>query len=258
MIEGISAPLQLSWIVDYVPDWLGPTLLGSGLLLVVFTFLSFSYSGDGDESTSLSVGTFALLSIGVGGGFLAVPLYRRYTFAFAAGLLLAGRWIEGVAATRLLTKVIRFFSGTGTGSLSGTLKRRLRRMAIVVLVLLLAGWTALWVVLFGPVVVSQTYDLTLIWTTLVGVLSLLGLGFKFTSVDNRVYLIEPRFVPMLLGLILAVTGAQLYNFEILQQVLVRRPVELNISLLDPLLLFAGQIVYLGGYYWSIRQRLREL
>jgi hypothetical protein len=251
----IAVPIQLSLILDYVPDWLGPVLLAVGLVLVVVTFGTFSLSG---ESRSITLTGALLLCAIVGGGLMLVPFYMRRTYIFAAGLLLAGRWIEGVAATRLLSKIIRFVSGTGSGSLSAAIKRRFRRGAIVFGVLLITGWSAVWVLVLGPVVVSRTYDLTLIWTLLVGILSVLGLGFKFSSVDSRVYSVDPRFIPMVIGLILAVTGAELYNFQLFEQVLAAGSVELSISALDPILLIVGNGVYLAGYYWSARRRFQEL
>jgi hypothetical protein len=248
--------LQLSWFVDYVPAWLGPALIAVGLLSVLFTFGVFVTAGR--DSQSVTLGGLVVLSGIVGGGLLIVPLYVRHTSVVAAGMLLAGRWLEGVAATRVLTKAIRFFSGTGSGGLASALRRRLRRGAIVFGLLLVAGWAAIWVLVFGPVALSRTYELTLIWTVLVGVLSFLGLGFKFTSVDSRVYSAVPTFVPMVLGLILAVTGAQLYNFQILQRTISTAPVELSFSAVDPVLAVAGNGVYLAGYYWSVRRRLREI
>ena len=250
----MTTPVQLSFIVDYVPVWLGPALLAIGLALVMMTFGSFSFSS---ESRSMTL-TGAMLLCAIGGGALMlVPFYVRRTYIFAAGLLFAGRWIEGVAATRLVSKIIRFISGTGSGGISATIRRRFRRGAIVFGVLLITGWAAVWVLVLGPVVISRTYDLTLIWTLMVAVLSVLGLGFKFSSVDSRVYSVDRRFIPMVIGLILAVTGAELYNFQLFEQVLSTGEIELSISALDPVLLIAGNVVYLVGYYWSVRRRLRE-
>lgn len=255
MIPVVATSLQLSFLLDYVPVWLGPLLLAAGLILVIVTFGSFSLAG---ESRSFTLTGVMLLCAFGGGALMLVPFYMRRTYIFAAGLLLAGRWIEGVAATRLVSKIIRFVSGTGSGSLSATIRRRFRRAAIIVGVFLIVGWAAVWVLVLGPVVVSRTYDLTLIWTLLVGVLSVLGLGFKFSSVDSRIYSVEPRFIPMVIGLILAVTGAELYNFELFQQVLSAGAVELSISALDPVLLLVGNGIYIIGYYWSARRRLQEL
>lgn len=254
MIPATVTLLQLSLLLDYVPAWLGPLLLAAGLILVVVTFGSFSLAG---ESRSFTLTGVMLLCAFVGGGLMLVPFYMRRTYIFAAGLLLAGRWIEGVAATRLVSKIVRFVSGTGSGSLSATIRRRFRRAAIIGGVLLIAGWAAVWVLVLGPVVVSRTYDLTLIWTLLVGLLSILGLGFKFSSVDSRIYSVEPRFIPMIIGLILSVTGAQLYNFELFEQVLSAGTIEFSISALDPVLLLAGNGIYILGYYWSARRRLQE-
>jgi hypothetical protein len=256
MIGSTVAPLQLSWLVDYVPPWLGPALLAVGLILM-FASMAWSIVVAGD-SRSVTSGGLAVASVTIGAGLLLVPLYFEYTYIAAAGLLLAGRWLEGVAATRLLTKVTRFVTGTSSGSIVATIKRRLRRLAIVFAIILIAGWAAIWVLLFGSVAVSRTYDLTLIWTLAVGVLSLLGLGFKFVSVDSRAYKVAPRFIPMVFAVLLAVTGAQLYNFELFERVIATGGVEFSISALDPILLITGNVVYLGGLYWSVRKRLQEL
>ena len=248
--------LQFSWFIDYVPAWLSPTLMGVGLLIMVLTFVSFSTSGN--ESVSVSLETVALSSVGLGVAFLSIPLYRNHTYIFAAGCLLAGRWIEGVAATRLLTKVVRFLTGSKTTDLGSLLKRRLRRVAIILSVVILTAWAATWVLIFNPGTPTRVYELTLLWTVFVGVISLLGLGFKFTSVDARIYSIQIRFVPMVFGLIIAIVGAQLYNFELLTQVISVGGAGVRLSAFDPLLLFLGYFSYLAGYYWSIRRRLSAI
>lgn len=256
MTTGIASPLQLTWIVDYVPAWLGPALLAVGLLCMFFS-MAWSISR-GSDSTSISLSGLLVACVTLGIGLLLVPLYFEYTYIAAAGLLLAGRWLEGVAATRFLSKIVRFVTATNSSSLASTIKRRLRRATIVFGVVLIAGWGALWVLVLGPVVVSRTYDLTLIWTLSVGILSILGLGFKFASIDSRAYEIAPMFVPMVIGVVLAVTGAQLYNFELFEQVIATGDIEISISAFDPVLLIVGNIVYLGGYYWSTRKRLQAL
>lgn len=246
---------QVSWFLDSTPEYLGPFLIAIGLLITTATFLTTAIRGS--DSLGSLVGVFIVALIG--SGIVGIWVFQRYTFLFAALMLLAGRWIEGVAATRFLSTLVRFFSlnSSQSGDLVAKIVRRLKYALLIGFITVVAGWIALGVIMFGPVTKTYAYELAVVWTVYVGLLSLLGLVWKFRRVDNEVYKRVPFVLPSLVGLILAVTGSQLYNFKIMQSQIQVGDIQASVSAVEPMLLILGTFVYIIAYMWSASKRLSQ-
>lgn len=222
------------------------------LVIIVMVWPGYEYLGRLREGQ----GTATVLAVCIS-SLVVIPLYFRQTFVVAGLLLLAGRWIEGVAATRLVSVIVGF--GGGSGGIESKVRqavvRRFRRGLITVFLIVLVGWSVLFVVLFFRPDLPFTYTVSLLWTVVIALLSILGLVWKFSRVDSEVYSDFPPAIPIIAGLILAIAGAEIYNFQLFTIQFAAGPASMSLSAVEPILFVCSSIVYAMGFWWSASKRL---
>lgn len=197
---------QVDVAVDYSSDLLGPALIFIGLeLMLGGTFKKvLSESGLGSELTRRE----RLVAVGgltVGLLFAASGALRMFGMLelYVIFLFCLGRVIEGAGAVRFYRRIIDY--ARGEGSPSG-LKKRVLYGLFLLFVTFLAVWLAFRVLTGGPIVGSTVQNLRLIWTAFVIVTVGVGIARKLSYGDadlNR---------PLKAGMILAVVGAEVFNF----------------------------------------------
>jgi MFS family permease len=180
--------LQVGFFVDYVPAWLGPTLLMLGLAVMVGLFWGMAITNARDDpQNSMSDDPerrMAFIVTFVGSLFVLIHIYLNNTFLFAGMALLAGRWIEGVSATRFIATLSSFFSDSSSDQniIVGYVKKRAYRFGGFLLFLLLAGWVIIYGLLLGFGGRQPALQLAFGWTIVVGTISLFGLMWKFRDI----------------------------------------------------------------------------
>ncbi|WP_162562401.1 hypothetical protein [Salinigranum rubrum] len=260
--------LQVGFILDYVPAWLGPTLLLIGVGTVVIGFIWMSVkSTERDDTRTPSTLEYKTAFLITGAGILMLGLhtYLNHTFIFVTGALMAGRWIEGIAATKFVAKISAFFSDSSgnNNAVKSYIKKRAYRLAGVLLFLILAVWTAIYAIILGFGEGQPALQLALVWTIIVGALSLFGLMWKLREIYliplARLKGLEPQplrvwvlFV-MMNAMVLAIVGAQLYNFRILGVESTIQGVQLGFSALDIIVPVIGNIVYAIAFVVGIKK-----
>ncbi|MCU4801348.1 hypothetical protein OB920_13285 [Halobacteria archaeon HArc-gm2] len=260
--------LQIRWFVDYVPEWLGAFLLAVGLALSVVVFWIISFWKTNFDNDELEYWYSSILAM-VGAGFLSLYLYLNQTFLFAAALLLTGRWIEGVAATRFVGRVLVFLSDKQQegSAINRFIRRRLNHLFWLVLTVIISGWLAVYVLILGYREAPSTYQLALVWTIVVGSMSVFALVWKFRRVFKaKYYEITASSIDsstnttliaiIITGLILAVVGAELYNFRILTVETTIQGLDIGIDPIEIGLLILGNICYIGGFVWATKKILK--
>jgi hypothetical protein len=197
--------LQVDVVVDFVPGLLGPTLIFFGLeLVLVGTFLSvFRRAGVLSRLTNreqfLAVGGVAVgLLFAASGALRRLDLLDPYVvFLFALG-----RVLQGASAARFYRRILDVLRGRGGGGVGG----RIRRGSITLFVCFFAGWLAVRVLTQGPIVGTVGQSLRLVWTGFVVVTTALGITWKLRHAEDT---LDRGLRP---GLVLCVTGAEVYNF----------------------------------------------
>lgn len=198
----VGIPLQVQWFVDVDPGWLPPTLLFFGIFFVLLgaTQATFPQLGVWNHATArqrtVSEAGFVLgmlfVSVGALKEFGLVGLYGVFLFTL-------GRSIEGIAAVHFYKKIWALVTKQRTpGGISKRVLYHGTGLAIT------GGFGWLLVRIFSGGVGTGDVELLLLsWTAYTGVMTAFGLWWRFHDVD-----VHP-FVKA--GMILAVTGAELYN-----------------------------------------------
>jgi len=211
MIE--FAPVQVGLFVDEVPRWLGPALIFFGIECLLGIFVSrhlIRVHQHPPKEFQIAVWLIILGVLFSTAGFTQIA---GITPLFALLLLVLGRMIEGAATIRLLRKVeAAFKSGGGSGlsvfeRLVSKFLSKLRYRAVIGLVILVTYTAILYTVLFSPLHRSLQYDIALYWTVMVFTLSIIGLSWKLSDIQDELG------SPLILGLFLCVAGAEVFNFQ---------------------------------------------
>lgn len=202
--ESILAQADVA--LDYSSDLLGPVLIFFGLeLMLAGTFHKvLSESGLSSELTQRE----RLVAVGgltVGLLFAASGALRMFGIleVYVIFLFCLGRVIEGAGAVRFYRRVIDYVRGKGSPS---GLKKRVSHGLFLLFVTFLAVWLAFRVLTDGPIVGSTVQSLRLIWTAFVVVTVGVGIARKLSYGDPELNL------PLKAGMILAVVGAEVFNF----------------------------------------------
>lgn len=225
-----SLVLQVGFFVDYVPEWLGPLLMASGIFYLIIGYFETSIL-----QTELSASPVALVMMATGLMLLFVQSYLSLGPIVIVILLAFTRWIEGVAAVRFYQKVAYVLRHRDLPH-TGTLTDRVALKLLMLFTVIMGGWAVLLVLTRGPFIRSLTYDLALVWTLVSATISILGMSLKFLSIRDQLPLIS------LFGFAVASTGAELFNFT---------------SLFTELKVFAvSNISYSLGYWVAVYLWLR--
>jgi hypothetical protein len=202
-------PAQIDLFLDPFPDLVGPVLVFFGLELV----LAGAFQRALSEAGVLGSLTPRERFIGIGGLtagllFAASGALRSFDLlgAYVVVLFSLGRVIQGAATVRFYRRVIDFLRGRGAGS---GIRGRIQHGLVVLFITFLAAWLAFHILTQGPVVGSTVQSLQLVWTGFVVVTGALGIARKLRYADDELNR------GLKAGLVLAVTGAEVYNFQTL-------------------------------------------
>jgi hypothetical protein len=231
--------LQLGWYVDFVPPWLAPTIILTGLLIVAaHAYASIFNALDLDSVGVSGYATNATAALFLGTAFAGVvgvaPWYLAGNWVLIGLLGFLGQWIQGIAAVRFLQKVWIFVSErrlAGSG-----LPKRLGYFLIVYFVIALLVWGVIVAFVFTETLDSVTYSVTLVWTLVVFVTSLAGLVWRLKGARKSMS------TPLLVGFVLMIAGAAIQNLSLLA--------EINVFLL-------GTAGYWGGYLVAVAVWVRH-
>lgn len=220
------APLvvQLDWVLDYEPAWLGPAVMIFGLVVFVGGF-AINYS---------SRGPLMWISYVVIAVFALVPWVGSYPQLGVAVLFLLGAWFEGIGTVRAFAKLHHYISVVPTGmrgflsgssasssagstasSQIGGFTRKAAWFLIFQLAILLCVALSVWVVLLLSIIgeltlVTLSQDIIVLWTLVTLTVAVFGFLWKIWSVKD----IFPFSI--LGGLSLLISGAELYNLKLIQ------------------------------------------
>lgn len=195
--------LQVGWFVDFVPAWLGPLLVGTGIILLIIGLIH-RYEiivGDIPYQPDYRFGLLLLTCLAT-----MYPWITTHTDVFALTVVLFARTLEGGTTVRFSQKILKFKETSNWGGGGKELKRKILYRMTGVLAIILGVWIAIGLVIFGPISNSLAYDLALVWTLVTLSVAVLGVVWKLSKVDQT--------VPVLLGLgvVLAFAGVEIYNY----------------------------------------------
>lgn len=211
MIEFV--PGQVGVFVDEVPRWLGPTLIFFGIESLLGIFVSQKLTRLSQHSPKEFQLAIYLAVLGILFSTAGFTQIVGVTPLFALLLLVLGRMIEGAAVVRLLRKIeaaIESGGNSGQTLLERLVSKFLSKLRYRVLtgLVTLATYTAIsYTVLFGPLHRGLRYDIALYWTVMVFTLSIMGLSWKLSDIQDDLG------SPLILGLFLCVAGAEVFNFQ---------------------------------------------
>jgi hypothetical protein len=202
-----ALPAQVDLFLDPFPRLTGAVLVFFGLELV----LAGAFQRVLSEAGLLGSLTPRERFVGVGGlavGLLFAASGALRTLDLLGGyvvvLFCLGRVIQGAATVRFYRRVVDFLRGRGTG---GGLRGRIRHGLVILFVAFLAVWLAFRVLTRGPIVGNTVQSLRLVWTGFVVLTGALGIARKLRHADDELNR------GLKAGLVLAVTGAEVYAFQ---------------------------------------------
>ena len=265
--------IQIDFFITYTPTWLGPLLMVSGLTISVGpTLLPLLALEEGDSLEMNGIWSLFIL----GSFALALYFYWRFTFVFAVVLFFGGRIIEGFATTRFLSQVAQYFSTSTTkrGFLSRIVKTYLALFFLLPLIVLVAGWIALFAIVLGYRDSSLAVQFAVVWTAVVGTVSVFGVSWKLRPViTGRVFEIIDehtsseggdvalpdtglKYKIWIFGVVLMIVGAQLYNFTIFSTQLEYQQIDISISMFELASVAIGDALFVLAFLTSIYIRTK--
>lgn len=160
-----------------------------------------------DEFQSVSQIERSIATGGIGLGYLLLTLsvLRTNYAAYAAFLHLVFRGVEGVAATHLYLKLIRFFQGKG---FAGDYIAKAKHLLAVFFVLALGGYLIMKVLVGSPTAFGIQYNLAIVYTVVVAALSALAVRWRYRAIAQE---LNPGVVA---GLALCIAGSQIFAFDL--------------------------------------------
>lgn len=190
---------QIRFLVDFVPAWLGPTLLTVGVVLLLTGVYSTS-----ELYRDLSVGNLiGLFVIGLGATLMVTPLYVRSVELTIAFIAVLGHAVEGVATVRTYQRYVYSIKNL---ELTGSLTSRIMFGVVgVVLAVTLLSVGVVYLLVREP---SLSYSLAMIRTLVVVGLSVGAVGYSVDRVRSAYSLF------FYVGFILTVVGAEIHNLRL--------------------------------------------
>lgn len=212
-------PVQIGFVLDETPVWLGPMLVFFGLKILLTEFVG---------QHILTTRRYSLIEVRLGSySFMLGTLFATAGFTQSQGvtglfilvLFVAGKVVEGAAAIQLLIKIknIATAPAAGNQSLVVSVKEKiisvLRYRVSLALVSIAFYSLVILSLVYGPVKQNLLTDLALYWTIALFTTTILGLSYKLN------YAQEELGSVVILGLFLCVSGSEVYNYGIVNQIL---------------------------------------
>jgi hypothetical protein len=148
------------------------------------------------------VGVFGL---GIGYFFIALSFISGNLGMYGAYLYLLFRTVEGAAAVLIFNRIISLFR---SGSISTNLSRRARHLLLVFFITTVGVSLMLKVLMDGPFIGSVWYNLSLLYTVLIAVLTFLSVRWRLRKVQADTNL------GVTSGLALGIAGGQVYSYNL--------------------------------------------
>ncbi|QUJ74008.1 hypothetical protein [Haloarcula marismortui] len=238
----IDIIMQLSWFFNFAPDWLSLVLIATGLLLAgggVLTRIENMYLAN-------SFVTMAGIIIA------SISVFLAYEWQGVFLIILLGKGIEGVSAVRLYQKVVHFFESrpeSNDNSTSILVKYSVYYLSLIFVLTLLFG--------FGIYILISEYSysgilesIILCYTLFIIVISAFGLAWKLHVVGDSFS------NSLIAGLILLVTGSEIYNFNLV--VISVSETTYQLPFTDIIVIIAGSISYSVAFWYASWVWMRDL
>ncbi|WP_324758864.1 hypothetical protein [Haloarcula montana] len=209
--------MVLEWVVEFVPGWLGPTVIVLGLFVCSIGLfrsgLRQLFTGVSSNFEYLVPGLAGLVYVWAMTNLLALPGFVvRNPTTYAILFAFSAKWIEGASAVIIYPKlayVVRNFSEVRrTWSTPGqtTMTQKLLRGLVLFLLGMIAFYAFIGALLYvNGLSVPAGNLLVVVWTVLTFAISLFGLFWKVSTVDLPAYL--------LYGTVLVLSGAEVVNLS---------------------------------------------
>lgn len=209
--------MVVEWIIEFVPGWLGPTVIVIGLFVCSIGLfrngLDTLFTGVESNFEYIVPALAGLVYVWAMTNVLALPgFFIRHPTTFAVLFTFGAKWIEGVSAVIIFPKLAYIVANSSevweTKSLPGqtTLTQKLRRRLVLFLFAMMAFYSFIGALLFeSGLSISGGQLLVVVWTVLTFLISLLGLFWKVSWIDLPPYL--------LYGTVLILSGAEVVNLS---------------------------------------------
>ena len=238
-------PLQAGFLVDSVPTWLAPLIVLFGVEYILVWYIEGSvnivaseeFNHGSDNIITIPTRDYELLISGIGFGIMlsAIAVIQEFQISniYIILLLFCGRAIEGVTAIRFYKKVSRFIrTREWGGELRAKIKHKLLILFIIVVGLYLVGFA----IVHGPFFRSLGYTIQFVWSLTTLLVTAIGLRWKLRPVR------EEFNRKLIRGVILFVTGAELFNFALIGELIAT---------------MAGSIGYSVGFWFAAAILIRD-
>ncbi|WP_152421495.1 hypothetical protein [Haloferax gibbonsii] len=166
-----------------------------------------------------------VLGLGLGYFFIALSLIQGNFGLYGTYLFILFRAVEGAAAVLIFVRLLTFFRG---GYYSSSVFTKVRHILVVFFITTLGVSLLLKILIDGPFIGSLWYNLSLVYTVLVVVLTLISVRWRLRKVQADTNLGVTG------GIALGVAGGQIYSFSLASEIAI---------------LLLGSLVYTIGF-WS--------
>ena len=200
--------LQMGLLFDYLPGWLGPTLVFFGIELVLVGVIDDTlpsiFSNWAQLNSREQLLTVSGLSIGP--FILGSSVLHQYggVQIYAALLFCIGRLIEGASGVLFYKKILHLIEYR---EFQGHTRQKFKHYLVLLFVVIASGWVAIQVWERGGYFAPQVTEIKLIWTLLTLFIATFGISYKLrfaSGVLNK---------STKLGFILCIGGAQIFNLQ---------------------------------------------
>lgn len=208
------SPLQLSSLIfDFVPPWLGPSVVFLGVEVILVGAIQKALPETSALWTRLS-GRESLLvtgSFSLGILLSASAILQQYSLVgvYAAMLFGLGRLIEGAAAVRFYKQILLIAQRRGNRRGFGD---RAKRLLVIFFAFVVAGWLVVRIVTRGPIYGTVEKSIRLVWTGLTLFIAVYGIAPKLRFAED---ILNNR---LKIGFVLCVGGASIYNFGTVMEI----------------------------------------
>ncbi|WP_244661283.1 hypothetical protein [Haloferax gibbonsii] len=197
--------MQISFLFEYVPEWLSIALLAVGSTFVTWG-LPFV---DADDELSVETGqdVLGVILLGIGVGVTVWGTRSISVFApIAVVVVLLTGFLEGLAAISIYKKLVDLVLRRSAPS-GGSFRRKLFGGLLAFFLVVLSGWALVAAVVWGPIELGVGESVRLYWTVVTVTVTVIGMSTKFWSTKER----SPT--PILFGGVFLITGAEIVNLR---------------------------------------------
>ena len=213
--------VQLGFPIDSAPSWLAPLLVLLGVEFVLIWHLEQSITvvanqkpnQQSNDKITIPTRDYKLLISGLTFGILlsAIAVIQKYQISsiYAIFLLFCGRLIEGVSTIRFYKKISRFIQSREWG---GDFRAKMRHKLTILFIVVLGFYLIGYAIIYGSYFRTLGYTIQVVWTMTALFVTAAGLQWKLRPVR------ENFDRKLIIGVVLFVTGAELFSFDFIGQI----------------------------------------